>query len=503
MSIPKIVGIEQEYAIMVSGTAAPDLLSPVQASFLLVNSITNAKDVLWDYGEEAPLCDALQPYEPSPAITLPAEDNRLINTLLPNGARFYVDHAHPEFSTPECLSALEVVAYDRAGELILNRCRERANHLLQGEQQIQLFKNNSDHQGNSYGCHENYLLDAQAYRQIFHGRGERELVPFLITRQIYCGAGKVGVEEERAQGTVPYQISQRADFFETLYSVKTTSARPLINTRDEPHADRKRFRRLHLILGDANMSAYASYLKIGTTQMILRMFEDNALKDLTLEDPVTALKTISRDPSCQVTVKLQNGKRLSAIEIQEEYVEMAHRYFASLASPTPEEADVLQQWTEVIQALKKDPMTLGRKIDWIIKKWLLEWQSQKRGMAWNSPRLSQLDIQYHNVDRQKSLYYMLEQEGRVDRFFPPSTPWEQYMARPPVHSRAYLRSQCLARYREQIHRVSWGGIWFNGASHLLYLGLPDPSRGTQQECEALLQQAASMEELSMLLSQTT
>jgi proteasome accessory factor A len=432
----------------------------------------------------------------------PAEDNRLINTLLLNGARFYVDHAHPEFSTPECLSASEVVAFDQAGELILNQCRERSNQQLKGWQQIQLFKNNSDHQGHSYGCHENYLLEAQAYQQIFQGRGERELIPFLISRPIFCGAGKVGVEEESDKGHIPYQISQRADFFETLYSVKTTSSRPLINTRDEPHADRERFRRLHLILGDANMSAYTAYLKIGTTQMVLRMFEDHAITtDLTLEDPVNAFKIISRDPSCRVTVRLRDGRRLSAVEIQEAYLELAHRYFASMATPSAEEADVLHQWTTVIHHLKTDPMALVRKIDWVIKKWLLEWQSARRGMAWGSSRLAQLDIQYHNIDRQKSLYYFLEQEGWVDRFFPSPTAVEQYTSRSPAHSRAYLRSQCLSRYSEQIQRVSWGGIWFNNATRSQYLALSDPTRGTQDECEALLKQATSLADLIALWSQ--
>ncbi|RMF87323.1 MAG: proteasome accessory factor PafA2 [Nitrospinota bacterium] len=495
MSIPKIVGLEQEYAIMVrQHRRIEPLLSPSQASLLLVGQAPEANHLLWDYGEEFPLRDALQ-VDPTPPVTPPSDmENRLINRLLPNGARLYVDHAHPEFSTPECLTAAEVVTFDQVGEILLQQCCAQGNRQLRG-QEMALFKNNSDHQGNAYGCHENYLLEAQTYSQLFLGRGERELLPFLVSRQIYCGAGKVGVEEETGGVPVPYQISQRADFFTTLYSVRTTSARPLINTRDEPHADRRRFRRLHLILGDANMSAHATYLKVGTTQIVLRMLEDQAInRDLSLEDPVTALKMISRDPSCRVTVRLRDGRRLRAVEIQEAYLEMAHRYFAA-HPPSPEEADLLRRWTTVVEQLKTDPMLLRRQIDWVIKWWLLEWQSKGKGIDPHSPRLRQLDIQYHNIDRQKGLYHLLEREGQVDPFSPSPEALEPYLHTPPPQSRAYLRSQCLIRYGEQIERMSWGGFWFRSAAGPCYCALPDPRRGTQEECAALLQQSPRLETL--------
>ena len=495
MAIPKIVGLEQEYAIVVRRRDGAEALSPVQASLLLVGNVPQPTSSLWDYQGESPLSDALQ-VDPVPPVSPPSDaENRVINRLLANGARLYVDHAHPEFSTPECLRAAEVVAFEKAGEAILYQSCKQSNHLLQGRQQIAIFKNNSDYQGNSYGCHENYLLDARVYPHIFLGRGERELIPFLVSRQIYCGAGKVGVEEETATDPIPYQISQRADFFDTLYSVRTTSARPLLNTRDEPHADRTRFRRLHLILGDANMSAYASYLKIGTTQMVLRLFEDQALpQDLRLKNPVAAFKAISRDPTCRVTVRLQNGKSLRAVEIQEAYLEMAHHYFAR-HTPNPEETDLLKRWTTVIQQLKTEPMLLHRQIDWVIKRWILEWQREQKGIDWNSPRLRQLDIQYHHIDPQRGLYYLLEQEGRVEPFFSTPSPVERATYAPPEQSRAYLRSQCLVRYGSQIQRMSWGGFWCTTTSGPCYLTLPDPSRGTREECETLLTHAPNLEAL--------
>src|SRR6266542_3732089 len=301
MGTDKVMGIETEYGISAPGSAE---FNPVLSSSLLINTFAGAlRRIRWDYEQESPLRDA-RGFEPVQAREPADEDLGLANVILPHGARYYVDHAHPEYSTPECAGPRALVIHDKAGERVLERSLQEVQRILPPGQRLAIYKNNTDGKGNSYGCHENYLVD----RATPFARIVRDLTPFLVTRQIFTGAGKIGAEGARSQGGgVGYQLSQRADFFEAEVGLETTLKRPIINTRDEPHADPDKYRRLHVIIGDANLCEVATFLKVGTTALILKLIEDDLLPDLSLEHPVQALHEISWDPSCRQTVRLRDG----------------------------------------------------------------------------------------------------------------------------------------------------------------------------------------------------
>jgi Pup amidohydrolase len=356
-----------------------------------------------------------------------------------------------------------------------------------------VYKNNSDHKGNSYGCHENYTVDAHTYQKLFRETGLRELIPFLVSRQIICGAGKVG-RENSSGGRAGYQLSQRADFCETVFSIKTMSGRPLLNTRDEPHADRRRFRRLHIILGDANMSEVSSYLKIGTTQLVLRMIEDRAItRDVPLDAPVQAVHDISLDSTCRAKVKLRDGRKLNAIEIQSEYLEMAQAYNATHFL-NAEEREILNLWERTLRLLREDPMHLRSELDWVIKKWLLEQQISRHGLDWTAPRLRQLDIQYHCTEPDKSLFYLLQSSGQVERLLDDAA-IEHFVRYPTDDTRAYTRAMCLEKYGEAVWAVNWEHVTFRLPDRLGRPGqeskvlLLNPLRGTKADNQALFAQA--------------
>jgi Pup amidohydrolase len=493
VSVPKVVGLEQEYGLAVTSRQGVEPIPQAQAAFLLVNNCDRVHRGLWDYGCEAPFKSALHRRTDHTQVRISEAENTLANKALTNGARYYVDHAHPEYSTPECLSARDMIACDKAGERILERSRQRANEALHGSHEIHVYKNNSDHKGNSYGCHENYSVDAQTYQRLFRETGLSQLIPFLVTRQIICGAGKVG-QENCSAPRAGYQISQRADFCETVFSIKTMSGRPLLNTRDEPHADRRRYRRLHLILGDANMSEVSTYLKVGTTQLVLRMIEDQAItKQVALNGPVQAIRDISRDTTCRAKVKLRDGRRLDAIEIQSEYLGMAHAYSATHAL-NAEEQDVLHRWERTLRLLREDPMQLGRELDWVIKKWLLEQQIARHGLDWTSPRLRQLDIQYHRIEPDKGVFYLLQGSGQVERVID-DVAVEHFLNHPPEDTRAYTRAMCLDKYGQSVWAVNWERVTFRlpdqqgVPSHEGTVQLLTPWRGTKAEHQTLFAQA--------------
>ena len=496
MSVPKVVGLEQEYGIAVQSRPHAEPLTQVQAAFLLINSYDRAHKGLWDYGCETPFKSALHRRMDHLQVRISEADNALTNNALTNGARYYVDHAHPEYATPECRLARDLIACDKAGERILERSRQRANATLNGTHEIRVYKNNSDHKGNSYGCHENYTVDAFTYQKLFRELGLRELIPFLVSRQIICGAGKVG--QENSSGTrAGYQISQRADFCETVFSIKTMSGRPLLNTRDEPHADRRRFRRLHLILGDANMSEVSTYLKVGTTQLVLRMIEDRAItRGVPLDAPVQALRDISLDTTCKVKVKLRDGRKVDAIELQSEYLEMAHAYGATHPL-NAEERDVLKRWERTLRLLREDPMHLRRELDWVIKKWLLEQQISRHGLDWTAPRLRQLDIQYHGTEPGKSLFYVLQDSGQVERLIDDAA-IAHFITHPTEDTRAYTRATCLDKYSDAVWSVNWERVTFRLQGGLGTTGregnvlLLNPLRGTKADHQALFAEADTL-----------
>jgi proteasome accessory factor A len=479
MAIPKVMGTEIEYGITVKNDRDFD---PISSCVLLVNAYREDHPgrILWDYDQENPLADARGFQVDGEKYTPNQQENIARNKTLVNGARYYVDHAHPEYSCPEVTNVRDLVLHEKAGERIVEISRREATQLLPPGTEVLLYKNNSDRKGNSYGSHENYLMDRRtSFKQIVE-----HLMTFLVTRQVYTGAGKVG-SENRAH-PCRYQLSQRADFFETEVALDTMVKRPIINTRDEPHADREKYRRLHVIVGDSNMSEYTIYLRNGATALLLSMIEDGALRrDLTLRDPVRAIKEVSHDPTCRRELQLENGKKLSAVQIQREYLEMAQKYVSG-KNLDPITQDVLAKWEHVIESLERDPMELHREIDWIIKKALIEGFMERKGVDWESAQVSMLDLQYHDLRPDKGLYYLLERQGRVERIVTDAE-IDTAITEPPIDTRAYFRGQCLKRYPAEVFGVNWDSISFGiGNEPIKRVLMGEPLKGSKAHVEDLL-----------------
>jgi proteasome accessory factor A len=389
---------------------------------------------------------------------------RNANVFLENGARLYLDTGfHPEYATPECDDVAELVIHDKAGERIVEDLRHQAEKRLHEDElsgNILLFKNNTDSAGNSYGCHENYLVS----RDVSFQRLAEALIPFFVTRQIFAGAGKV-LHTPRG---FHYCLSQRAQHICQEISGATTSSRAIINTRDEPHADAERYRRLHIIVGDSNMSEVATYLKIGTTALVLDMIEDGFFdRDYSLQSPVQAIRDISHDPTLREAIKLKDGRTITALQMQLEYLESATRYVDSI-SPDPATKDVLARWTDVLTKLESDPMQLSRELDWVIKKAWIDKFMDRHGLSWRDPKVSLLDLQYHDIRPEKGVYYRLALNDQVDRITDDET-IEQAKQVPPQTTRARLRGEFIrqANLKGKDCRVDW-----------VYLKLNDPERET-------------------------
>lgn len=384
---------------------------------------------------------------------------RSSNVFLANGARLYLDvGSHPEYATPECDSLYDLVAHDKAGEWVLEQLVDSAQERLNEEGirgDIYLFRNNTDSAGNSYGCHENYLTsrddDLAHYTEV--------LIPFLVSRQIYAGAGKVLQTARGAQ----FSISQRAEHIWEGVSSATTRSRPIINTRDEPHADSDRFRRLHVIVGDSNMSEYATFLKVGACSIILRMLEDPTvvLRDMTLENPIRAIREISHDITCTRKVRLANGREASAVEIQSEYLARALRY-ADNHDLSPQEKQALGMWEHVMTGLQDEPLSLDAEIDWVTKHNLIEAYSARHSLKIDDPKVALLDLQYHDINRSRSVFYKLQRAGRVERIVSDGAIVEA-METPPQTTRAKLRGEFIrrAKERKRDYTVDWVHLKLN------------------------------------------
>jgi proteasome accessory factor PafA2 len=496
MAIPKVMGIETEYGITVRNQ--PDF-NPILSSLLLINSYETYRTarIRWDYEAESPLRDA-RGFEYAEEKELPSkEESRLINLILPNGARFYVDHAHPEYSTPECTNPRDLVIWDRAGERILDLARRRAEAASPPEQRILIYKNNTDSKGNSYGTHENYLMD----RRCPFTRIVQHLMPFLVTRQIFTGAGKVGSENNLEY--TEYQVSQRADFLETEVGLETMHSRPIINTRDEPHADPEKYRRLHVIVGDANMSEVANYLKVGTTAIVLSMLEDDFIdSDLSLENPVQSFRVVSRDLACRAPIRLRDGRTTTAIGLQREFLELAHRYYRDRELDTVTK-DVLVRWEYVLDRLAQDPMSLSRELDWVIKLDLLESYRAKHGVGWTDSRVAMIDLQYHDIRPGKGLYYRLEQSDAVERIASDDE-IVRAVHDPPRDTRAYFRGMCLQRYSEDIVSASWDSVLFDlKEGPLKKIFMLEPLRGTEAMVRRLFDQSPTARDLLKNIAKPT
>ena len=488
MAIAKVCGIETEYGIQVRGADS----NPVAASSVLINAYVSGvlRKVGWDFEDEQPGNDARGfRYED---VFAPEVETQLVNAVLTNGARYYVDHAHPEISTPECLTALEVVRWDRAAEEIVRVSMDAARRLLDDGSEIVTYKNNSDGKGNSYGCHENYLVD----RATPFGRIVSQITPHFVTRQIFCGAGKVGAELPGVSaGSVPYQISQRADFFEEEVGLETTLKRPIINTRDEPHCDPQKYRRLHVIIGDANMAEVSTYLKVGTTAIVLAMIEDDALgSDLALANPVAALRHISHDPSLTRTVMLREGKRATALELQWAILERAQKYERSHGLEAVGEAvglDVLSRWETVLTGLEGDRNSIAGWVDWIAKQRLVEGFAERHDLQGSDPKLKALDLQYHDLRAERCLARRVGLETLID-----ADDVHSAMTQPPTTTRAYFRGRCLQKWPNDIVAANWDSMVFDiGRDPLRRVPMMEPLRGTADHVATLLDECTTAAEL--------
>jgi proteasome accessory factor A len=408
---------------------------------------------------------------------------RSSNVFLRNGARLYLDvGSHPEYATPECDNVVDLVAHDKAGERILEGLLVDADRRLREEGiagDIYLFKNNTDSAGNSYGCHENYLVG----RHGEFGRLADILIPFLVTRQIICGAGKV---LQTPRGAV-YCVSQRAEHIWEGVSSATTRSRPIINTRDEPHADAERFRRLHVIVGDSNMSETTMLLKVGATDLVLRMVEAGVvLRDMTLDNPIRAIREVSHDMTGRSRVRLANGREMSALEIQWEYLSRA-KEFTDKNGIDPISLRVLEMWERALTAIEDGNLDkIAREIDWVTKYQLIERYRAKHDLPLSAPRIAQLDLAYHDVHRGRGLYYLLQKNGAVDRV---TTDLKIFEAKaiPPQTTRAKLRGEFIRRAQEKRRdfTVDWVHLKLNDQAQRTVL-CKDPFRSVDERVEKLI-----------------
>jgi Pup amidohydrolase len=497
MSVIRVMGTEVEY-----GVSAP--AHPTANAMLLSAQVVNAYSIArnagrsrrpgWDFEEESPLRDARGfdlRHRVAAEFIEAEEDAGTANVILTNGARLYVDHAHPEFSAPEVTTPLDAVRWDKAGELVMAEAARRAVTLPGGDR-INLYKNNTDNKGASYGAHENYLMR----RSTPFASIVAQLTPFFVARQIITGAGRVGIGQD---GSTPgFQISQRADFFEVEVGLETTLKRPIINTRDEPHADAEKYRRLHVILGDANLSEISTYLKLGTTSLVLAMIEEGFLTgELAVAEPVRELHEVSHDVGLTHLIRLADGRQLTAIELQTEYLDRARKFVAERfgTDVDPQTADVLNRWEYVLATLESDPMALADSLDWVAKLRLLEGYRERDGLDWSSSRLQLVDLQYSDVRPDKGLYNRLVARGAMQTLLPPGAALSA-MTDPPEDTRAYFRGECLRRYPDSVAAASWDSVIFDvGRESLVRVPTLEPLRGSKLHVGPLLDRCVRAEDL--------
>jgi proteasome accessory factor PafA2 len=529
----RVMGIETEFGVLAAdaagrggGAAGAIALSHLAVgAYALLDPAEGPRGhrVRWDYGDESPLRDArgfelerasahpsqltheVRDAHVPPAPDLPSVDldqpllapeippegddasvlawaNRraIGNAVLSNGARLYVDHAHPEYSAPEVTSAREAVVWDRAGEIVAGRAMDilaRAD----GVPDVVLYKNNSDGKGASYGTHENYLLS----RAVPFERVVAALLPFFASRQILVGAGRVG---RGVRGQEPgFQISSRADFFEQEVGLETTLNRPIVNTRDEPHADSARYRRLHVIIGDANLLEVSTFLKTGMTSLVLAALEAEhehgtpLLPRIDLADPVEALRTISHDPSLQVTVPTKDGGQVSALEIQRAYHEAIARHADRSDAET---AEVVDLWGSLLDQLATDLMGAGARIEWVTKYSLLERYRRRGGLNWDDARLAAIDLQFSDLREDRSLFRKLARAGQVRTLVDPAEV-QRAVTTPPDSTRAHLRGRLITEHRSAVTSAGWDAITLSdGDGHASRMRLADPTVGSRAWCEA-------------------
>ena len=489
MAIAKVLGIETEYGI----SGGPDL-DPITASSIIVNAYAQLgrTRINWDFEGETPEMDARGRIDLTSFA--PIVETHLANTVLTNGARLYVDHAHPEYSSPECRTPREVTLYDVAGEEIMRRALGIANESLEASQAITLYKNNSDGKGNSYGTHENYLVR----RDVEFAHLIRAMVPHFVSRQVVVGAGKVGAETEGALDYRPaFQLSQRAEFFEEVVGLETTLKRPIINTRDEPHSDAERFRRLHVIIGDANMSQTATFVKLGSTALLLASLEEFGPENFPAmpKSPVHTVRAFARDLTLRESVLCEDDRSRSAWDFQDELWQVANYYVertgASAVAPSDELKLLLNQWREMLDGVRDDRDAVADRVDWVAKWRVVEGYQRRYSLTDASAKLRAIDLQYHDL---RPTHSLAQRVGL--RTLNSDEDVREAVHNPPRTTRAYFRGQCVARFPEQIVAANWDSVVFDlGEGPLQRVPMIDPLRGTHELTAELLETSATANEL--------
>ncbi len=476
VALPKILGTETEFGITIQNQQD---FNPVLASSLVINSYAGKRArIQWSFDEESPGRDA-RGFGFEDAMPTDLETG-LVNVVLTNGARFYVDHAHPEYSTPESTTALQAAKYDKAGEVVMARAVKAARSMLGPDERMIVHKNNSDGKGNSYGFHENYLVA----RDVPFGEIVRHMTSFFVTRQIFTGSGKIGSENGRP--AVDFQITQRADFFEEEVGLETTLKRPIVNTRDEPHADSTKYRRLHVIIGDATCSEYQTYLKLGATALVLDALEDGLLGEpLTLREPVKATWGVSHDPTLQATFEMVDGTSMTALDAQWHYLELVKKY-VDQGDGDDDSRAVVDVWEEILVDLERDPLSTADRLDWTAKLRLLDGFRSRDGLDWDDPKLRLLSLQYHDVDPDRGLYHRLVKSGRMRRLFTDDEVAEAAL-HPPETTRAYFRGISVRKFADALVAANWDSLVFDvGEDSLKRVPMMEPLRGSKELVGELL-----------------
>ncbi|MBI9114949.1 proteasome accessory factor PafA2 [Sanguibacter sp. YZGR15] len=516
----RVMGIETEYGVLRKGDpgANPMLMSSqVVTAYRAISSSARGR-ARWDYVDEDPLMDARgfhvqraaahpslltdAPAHPAPSGPSRRDDERLqeierptvetyddpsaANAILTNGARLYVDHAHPEYSSPEVTTPRDLVRWDVAGErVVLAAARELSSTM---GVDLQLYKNNTDGKGASYGTHENYLVE----RDLPFGVIVELLTAFLVTRTVFAGSGRVGLGATGAEAG--FQLSQRADFMEAEVGLETTLRRPIVNTRDEPHADRTRWRRLHLIIGDANLYETSTFLKTGSTSLVLWALENldrvpglrAELVALRLADPVPAVQAVSRDLDLTRRLEMADGRHLTALEVQDGYVAALTRALDVLDGWDDDTREVVDRWASVLDRLVSDRASCAREVEWLGKLRVLDAMRSRDGLAWDHPRLAALDLQWSDVRPERSVYHRVVGAGAAERLVTDQQV-EWAVAHPPEDTRAFFRGEAMARFGTVVSAASWDSVVFDlpGAPSLQRVPMMDPWRGTRRHVGAL------------------
>lgn len=472
----RVLGTEVEYGITVTNDPS---FNPVSASAALVNAHAHGADrVKWSYDDESPGRDA----RGFTLGTVPIDetDSGLVNAVLHNGARLYVDHAHPEYSTPECGDPLEATLYDKAGELIVYRAMSQVNALLPQGSRMVIHKNNSDGKGNSYGAHENYLVP----RVVPFGEIVHHMTAFMVSRQILTGSGKIGSEHGRQE--VPFQLTQRGDFFEEGVGLETTLKRPIINTRDEPHADPSKYRRLHVIFGDATMSEVQTFVKLASTSLMLMALSDDALGGpVRLARPVEAVTLVSHDVTGSARLDVTGASSTSALDLQWHYLTLVESYVGSSDLP-PVYKQALSEWRALLEDFELGYGVLADRLDWAAKLSMMEAYRERDRLDWSDPKLALLGLQYHDIDPARGIFHRLVANGRMRTLFG-SQEIEAAALHAPESTRAWFRGECLRRYPDQVVAANWDSLVFDvGHSTLVRVPMMEPLRGSRALVEELL-----------------